>query len=139
MMPEISAILLHDAAGPLPELKRALESQSVKTRMVATCREVTRLLGSSDAPLLIFTDRQLPDGTWSDVVRLACQAPTPASVIVVSRLVDVSLYLDTLERGAFDFIVPPFESAGLAHIVRCGVDNTLTLRGGRANSEGRPA
>jgi DNA-binding NtrC family response regulator len=133
-MPQISAILLHDRAGPLPELKAALEQQSVKTRVAATCREATCLLDSSDPPLLIFTDRQLRDGTWSDVVRLACQAATPASVIVVSQLVDVSFYLDTLDRGAFDFIVPPFESAGLAHVVQCGVDNALALRADRAHS-----
>ena len=138
MRPEISAVLLHAQAGPLPELKAALESQSVKTRLVTTCQEATCLLGSPDAPLLIFTDCQLPDGTWSDVVRLACQAPTPASVIVVSRLVDVSLYLDTLERGAFDFIVPPFEARELAHVLQCGVDNTLALRNARARSDGKP-
>jgi FixJ family two-component response regulator len=83
---------------------------------------------------LIFTDSQLPDGTWADVVRLAGNARTPTSVIVVSRLVDVRFYLDALENGAFDFIAPPFEPMELAHIVQCGVANTLSMRGDRMRS-----
>ncbi len=133
-MPQISAVLLHDLPGPLRELKAALERQSVKTQVARTCQEALYLLVGPDPPLLIFTDSQLPDGTWSDVVRMACQAPTPTSVIVVSRLVDVSFYLDTLERGAFDFIAPPFDPMELAHIVRCGVDHTLAMRGTEAHA-----
>jgi FixJ family two-component response regulator len=37
---------------------------------------------------------------------------------VVARLVDMKLYLDVLESGAYDFVVPPLTSAGLAHVVR---------------------
>ncbi len=79
-------------------------------------------------PLLVFTDRQLPDGTWRDIVRLAESAHAPTSVIVVSRLTDVRLYVDAIEQGAYDFIVPPFEAAGLAHVVRCATAHTLDQR-----------
>jgi DNA-binding NtrC family response regulator len=133
-MPQISALLLPDLTGPLRELKAALERQSVRTHVVGSCREAWRLLKGPSPPLLIFTESRLPDGTWSDLVRLAAQAPTPVSVIVVSRLVDVPFYLDALECGAFDFIVPPYQPAELAHIVHCGVDNTLALRSALARA-----
>ena len=47
---------------------------------------------------------------------------------MVSRLVDVSLYVDTMEGGAFDFIVPPLSANELAHVVKCAVENVLNLR-----------
>ncbi|MBI1941083.1 MAG: response regulator [Acidobacteria bacterium] len=133
-MPPISAVLVHNQPDPLGGLKPALEIQSVVIRRAHSCREAGRLLEGPNPPLLVFTDSQLPDGTWADVVRLAGKAPTPASVIVVSRLVDVQLYLDALEYGAFDFIAPPFEPRELAHVVECAVANTLSLRGAQTPS-----
>jgi FixJ family two-component response regulator len=38
-------------------------------------------------------------------------------VVVVSRLVDLDLYLDVLESGASDFIVPPFQASDVAYVV----------------------
>jgi FixJ family two-component response regulator len=58
--------------------------------------------------------------------------PTAASaalpVIVVSRVVDIDLYLTTLESGASDFIVPPFSAADLAYLL------DTAIRKGRAAS-----
>ena len=49
-------------------------------------------------------------------------------VIVVSRLIDVKLYADTMVGGAFDFIVPPMTSDELAHVLACAVESVLNLR-----------
>ncbi|HUI41413.1 MAG TPA: hypothetical protein VL523_05545, partial [Terriglobia bacterium] len=56
---------------------------------------------------------------WSDVVKLANDAPAPVDVIVVSRLDDVGLYLETIEKGAFDFISAPLPGSDFAHVVQC--------------------
>ena len=47
----------------------------------------------------------------------ARRMPSPVPVVVVSRYVDVDLYLDALEKGAWDYIVPPFRAADLAYVV----------------------
>jgi FixJ family two-component response regulator len=49
-------------------------------------------------------------------------------VIVVARVVDTRFYVEAIEAGAFDFIVPPFNAADLAYVVRCAVDNVLARR-----------
>jgi FixJ family two-component response regulator len=77
---------------------------------------------------LVFTEAKLPDGTWADVVKQALGARKPVKVIVVSRLADVSLYMDTMDGGAFDFIVPPLSPSELTHVVKCAVENVLSLR-----------
>ncbi len=109
-------------------LKLALESQSIQIRWLTTVQELGPLLQEANPPHLVFTEARLPDGTWADVVKKALGAPKPVKVIVVSRLVDVSLYVDTMEGGAFDFIVPPLSANELAHVVKCAVENVLNLR-----------
>jgi FixJ family two-component response regulator len=77
---------------------------------------------------LVFTEAKLPDGTWADIVKLAIAAHKPVKVIVVSHFVDVDLYVDTMEAGAFDFIVPPLSASELTHVVKSAVENVLGLR-----------
>lgn len=125
MSKEISALLLYDQADPLRLLKAALQVPGVKLRQARTCAEARRIISGPKPPDLVFTDTQLADGDWSEVVRLAQGARAPVNVIVVSRLVDIPLYVQTIEQGAFDFITPPFEPSDLAHVVRCAASNVM--------------
>ena len=135
MKTEISALLLRSRSDPLHTLELALQGLSVKTSQASSCSEVQRRLEGSDPPELIFTDTQLLDGTWVDVLRLAERAATPVNVIVVSRLVDVRFYIEVVETGAFDYIAPPFEPSGLAHVVCCAAGNVLRRRSAQAQAE----
>jgi DNA-binding NtrC family response regulator len=129
-----SALFVHYESEPLGALEKALEGQSVKVCHASSCREASHLLQYSNPPHLIFTDTMLPDGTWADVVGLAANAPVRVNVIVVARLVDIRLYVDVIERGAFDFLAPPFVPSDLAHVVRCAVENIVSRRHGQAHA-----
>jgi DNA-binding NtrC family response regulator len=85
---------------------------------VRNCAEARTALRGRAAPVLVFTDTLLADGTWADVLKVACAAPITTPVIVVSRFVDIRLYFDVLENSAHDFAVPPFAPADLTYIVR---------------------
>jgi len=124
----VTAILLHRAGASMDLLKLALENQTIEIHWLATLRDIAPLLQAANPPHLVFTEAKLPDGTWADVVKQARGARKPVKVIVVSRLVDVSLYVDTMEGGAFDFIVPPLSVSELTHVVNCAVENVLNLR-----------
>jgi DNA-binding NtrC family response regulator len=128
MKAQISALLLHQSTESQRMLKCALEGRSIKVNWMRYCQEALPLLRDVDPPHLVFTEALLPDGTWTDVVKLALEALKPVKVIVVSRLIDVKLYVETMAGGAFDFIVPPMTSDELAHILACAVGNVLKLR-----------
>lgn len=140
MSEKISALLVHNPGSSLGGLETALENQQIQTFRACSCGDVLRLLKKPDAPQLIFTDINLPDGTWADVLGLAEKARNPTCVIVVSPHVDIKLYITALERGAFDFIVPPFLASDLAHIVQCAAGSlfrrgpTLTTRANPTSS-----
>ena len=126
-MPEkVTVLLVSDGREPFEKLELALDNQGVITYRAERSAEVPVLLEQPDSPQMIFTDTTLSDGTWADVLGLAARHEVP--VIVVSRLVDHELYIQSLERGAFDFMVPPFVSADLAHIVKCAAWNRSTRR-----------
>lgn len=118
-MAETLALLLHDRDQPLGALKPALESQAIHTCRGRNCRDARDWLGSKNPPQVVFTDIALPDGTWADVLSLAGNTNEPLNVIVVGRLMDVKFYAEVIQRGAFDFIAPPFVASDLAHLVRC--------------------
>ncbi len=131
---EISTLLLHEAGDPLDGLKVALEGQSVKVCCVRSCQEALPLLTGPNPPHLVFTQPKLPDGSWADIVSLGIKAQKPVNVIIVGRLANVGLYLQTITGGAFDFIVPPLTGYELAHVVRCAIENVLSRREARAAS-----
>ena len=132
---EISTLLLHEVGDPLDALKLALEAQSVKVCSLRSCQEALPLMTGPNPPHLIFTQPKLPDGTWEDVVSLALKAAKPMNVIVVGHLANVGLYLQTINGGAFDFILPPLTGDELTHVVRCAIENVLTRR----EAQGRAA
>jgi two-component system, NtrC family, response regulator PilR len=128
MMEGISALLIHQKSDTLRALKYLLECQGVRVTQAGSRARAKRMLGGSNPVPLVFTDAQLPDGTWADILALAEKAALPVNVIVVARVVDTRFYVETIEAGAFDFIAPPFNATDLAYVVRCAADNVIARR-----------
>ena len=124
---ELWVLVVYHEEEPLRALEQILASQGMRTRHVQSCAEAGAALRESQPPAVVLTDILHPDGTWADVVRAAGDAP----LIVASRFVDVRLYLDAVEGGAYDFVVPPLTAEDLAHVVRGAI-----LRGSRAARAG---
>ena len=106
MRARIRALLVHYEEMPMTELKFVLDRLGIETSRARTCAEAEAALDGAEPPRLIFTDTVLTDGTWAKVTALAGKGRPALSVIVVSRQMDIPLYLDVLESGASDFIVP---------------------------------
>ena len=102
------------------ELRRVLESLGLEAVRVSNCKELESRLQDGGPFLTVFTDVTLPDGGYRDVCRMASRPAKPLPVIVVSPFVDVDLYIDSMENGASDFIVPPFLSTDIAHVLNGG-------------------
>lgn len=121
MAGDILALLVHDQAEPLATLKIALEEQAIQTSRVQNCAEALNWFRSKNRPHIIFTDTMLPDGTWEDVLSSTVKTRQVAGVIVVASEIDLDLYAEAIQCGAFDFIAPPFVATDLVHLVRCAM------------------
>ncbi|HUZ47610.1 MAG TPA: response regulator [Terriglobia bacterium] len=102
-------------------LQNLLAGQGVETELVGSVQQARRTLEHGTFYAAIFADTELADGTWADVLALATTVHGPVPVIVVSRFADTKLYIHALERGAADFIVPPFGVHEVAHVLRCAI------------------
>ena len=135
MPDKIRALLVCQNSDTFSTLKDALKRQRVRVAQAETCARAQRWLGGLDPAPLVFTDTQLPDGTWTDILALAEKAARAVNVIVVAEAVNTRLYVEAIESGAFDFLAPPFDAADLAHVVRCALDNALARRTARPPAE----
>jgi DNA-binding NtrC family response regulator len=115
------ALLVYEQEGPIHSLEPNLISQGMRIQRCRSCSEAQVTLREPNLPSLILTDVFLPDGTWEEVLKAANAAPGNVPVIVVSRAVEMTLYLDVLETGAHDFVVPPVSFSDLAYIIRTAV------------------
>lgn len=137
MTKRITALMVHQSSETLASLKCALERQGMSTLHADSRARAIQMLGGQNPAPLVFTDTELPDGTWADILADAKRAAQPVNVIVVARVVDTRLYLETIETGAFDFIAPPFVATDLEYVVRSALDNAATRRSVRARNAGR--
>jgi DNA-binding NtrC family response regulator len=128
MKERIQALLVQTGYDPCGALPRALGRQSIEVLNAATCAEAARALRSDHPPHLVFTEVHLADGNWADVLELAAKASASVNLIVLAPFVDVGFYVETIERGAFDFIVAPHSDPELAHVIRTAADNAITNR-----------
>ena len=127
MSQNLFAVLVHDHPEPFESLRRTLRDLSVETYSVATCKEAEELI-SHCKPHIVFTQSSLVDGSWVSVLNLAESAGVPLSVIVVGALPDTRHYLSVMERGAYDFVAPPFEHEALNFVVHSAALHAHRLR-----------
>lgn len=125
----VTALLIFHQPEPCRDMEAALGKLAVLTSRAQTLAEACGVLSKINPPLLAFTESELPDGNWADVVSQSEKASSPVGVIVVGREFDAKLYASAIEIGAFDFISPPFDVLDLAHVVRCAADKALARRG----------
>lgn len=139
MKDEVKALLIHDQSETLATLRGVLERLGLSVIQAESYAQAKRWLGGLNPIPLVFTDTQLPDGNWADVVAVAGKAARPVNVIVVARVVNTRFYVEVIEYGAFDFIAPPFNATDLAYVVRTAVDNVVGRRSASSKSSPVPA
>ncbi len=128
MTERLRALLVQTRYNPLDALRLALEEQSVDVLMARTCAEAALALSTESPPPLVFAEAQLSDGDWTDIMSLAAKASAPVNVVVVAPSAEVGLYVDVIEHGASDFIVPPLSDPELFYIVRNAADQARRRR-----------
>ncbi len=121
------ALLIHDNPDSLTGLKQALRKLAVETFSVRNCREAEILLPQTQ-PQVVFVDTTLSEGSWVDAIHLAEKADVPPNVIVVGSTTNIDLYLSAMERGAFDFVAPPYELDPLEYVVQSAALDARTRK-----------
>ncbi|HXH50046.1 MAG TPA: response regulator [Terriglobia bacterium] len=133
MKRKVFALVVHNRPEPCQALKPVLRRLGVDTFSVSGCADAYLLLEQTH-PHLIFTDTQLPDGTWIDLVNLTDGAAVPTCVILVGPSKDPEMVRTALNNGAFGFISPPFDAETISQILSQALAQVFTHREHRSLS-----
>lgn len=120
-----SVLLVHNEPDAFRGLEEMLNEQAVRTTHAHHCAEARSMLAALDPVDLVLTDAALADGVWKDVIRLVRKLAADTPVIVMSRVVDMRLYLDTQDAGVADFIVPPMTPRDLTYVLTGAMQRTV--------------
>lgn len=91
-------------------LRRIFSHTKWKLQITRTCSEAINLLNHKLIPV-VLCERDLPDGSWKDIVERTAQAANPPSVIVSSRLADDNLWSEVLDSGGYNVLSKPFKES----------------------------
>ena len=114
----VSTVILFISAVPQDqsELRRIL-CPTHRTISSATCRRAVRQIRKGGLPIVVC-DRDLPDGTWLDILSQVAASDDPPLLIVTSPLADERLWAEVLNLGGFDLIAKPFAAKEVLHVLR---------------------
>jgi len=59
---------------------------------------------------VVLCDRDLPDGTWKDVLAAASSLASPPPVIVTARFANERLWAEVLNLNGYDVLTKPFDA-----------------------------
>src|ERR1700758_4356049 len=90
-------------------------------------REGLTALQSNDFDV-ILTDQRLPDGEGLEILAALSQWGSETSVVVLTAYGNVELAVETMRKGAFDFLTKPFSTENLKAVMHRAARHTLLRR-----------
>jgi DNA-binding NtrC family response regulator len=114
-----------------PHMHRILASNLEQDKHVvshAVGVEEARQAVSSNQYEAVLTDQRMPDGVGLDVLTAAREADPNTSVIFLTAVSTLELAVESMRKGAFDFLTKPFTPEVLRAAVQRACDHTALLR-----------
>ena len=98
-------------------LRRMLSSSQFPTVAAGTCRQALERLAEGCVSV-VLCDRELPDGTWCDILSRISGSLAPPLLIVTCGQADERLWAEVLNLGGFDVLAKPFNVLELQHVLK---------------------
>jgi len=102
-------------------LRAALESSGYDVLTAHSGEEGLELVQKED-PDLILLDHWLPGISGDEVLRILKENEPDVPVIIMTAQGSIKLAVDSMKRGAFDFLVKPFELDQIEALVKKGLE-----------------
>ncbi len=75
-----------------------------------SCAEAASVLKRNPISV-VMCERELPDGTWKDILDQVMRSHNPPPLIVTCRLADDELWAEVLNLGGYDVLRKPFNQS----------------------------
>jgi DNA-binding NtrC family response regulator len=87
-----------------------------KVKSARNCAEALFMLRNADCSVVIC-DKELPDGSWRDLLSGMGRLLSAPPLVVMSRHADETLWAEVLERGGFDLLAKPLEGDEVQRVI----------------------
>lgn len=114
-------LLVEDARALAETYKAYLEPQGLEVDLAETGAEAMERI-AADAPGVVVLDINLPDGNGLDLLKRIKARATPCEVVLITGKASVSIAVEAMREGAFDFVMKPFTADRLRVTVRNALD-----------------
>lgn len=89
-------------------IRDCLPEDAPRLDTAGNCARAAGLLQANSFPV-VLSERDLPDGSWRDVLNAVELCRSTPLLIVASRHADERLWAEVLNLGGFDVLMKPFE------------------------------
>jgi DNA-binding NtrC family response regulator len=87
-------------------LRAILQHSNWTLNTAGTIQEALRFMEGNIVPVIVCA-RDLPDGSWEDLLDAFAPEAHPPNVVVTSDCADGSLWASVLNRGGYDVLLKP--------------------------------
>ena len=112
MKPQLSVLLIEDDPNVRLGCEQAMQLAGIPVDAVATAEEAQHRLAAD------FPDMRLPGMDGMALLRWVNQLDPNLPVIIITGHGDVTLAVEAMRSGAYDFMQKPFSTADLVEVVR---------------------
>ena len=120
-------LIVDDEAPVRSMISVTLEHQGFDIRQASSGSEAMELL--SQEPLdLVLTDIVMQDGNGIALLERIHADQPQLPVVMVSAIHDISVAIDSMRRGAYDYLLKPFEREHLVATVQRALDHRQALQ-----------
>ena len=117
MTPPLSVLLVEDDPNVRLGCEQAMQLAGIPVDAFATAEEAQRRL-SADYAGIVVTDMRLPGMDGMALLRWVNQLDPNLPVIMITGHGDVTLAVEAMRSGAYDFMQKPFSTGDLVDVVR---------------------
>ena len=117
MKPQLSVLLIEDDPNVRLGCEQAMQLAGIPVDAVATAEEAQHRL-TADFPGIVVTDMRLPGMDGMALLRWVNQLDPNLPVIIITGHGDVTLAVEAMRSGAYDFMQKPFSTGDLVEVVR---------------------
>ena len=127
MSEKLSVLLVEDDANVRLGCEQAIQLAGISVHAVATAEEAQKRI-SAGFPGVVVTDMRLPGMDGLAFIRWAHGVEAALPVIMITGHGDVTLAVEAMRSGAYDFIPKPFSPEHLVEVVQRAMEKrALTL------------
>ena len=104
-----------------------LESQGYQVQVTSCGREALKMVKENDFDL-VLTEVVIQDGSGIALMELIREQQPQLPVVMVTAIHDISVAIDAMHRGAYDYVLKPFERDRLLGTVQHALEYRQTLQ-----------